>query len=359
MTGVKPRPQRLFLPPKEAGASVQMTLDDMELVRYQNTPLGEWSRRVLAIEQEKILNELGIDKYLPRGAADASVDVETDGLLVSGLVSSSGQVWSPGRAWHYPDDPVDVVDTVPLDEDEVAFVARAFWEGADAVLFRSMLPLAVIGAGEVEPSEGLPEPPQGGVIVAIVDGLDRNAVLELVSIVPGPQVFRLHDGKWHEDPAWVQIMRSIKPPAMVKLSEGQVPTVVQQVNQATAGEPFEPFDSKDKEKYVVASITESPYLSKLYRETTEAVIMTKVALAATAGRNITPKDRKNTEKLRRYWLYGKGAAKIRWGTPGAWRRCYRNVVKHMGPKMAPGYCTNLSKRLGGPGVATHVGSKKK
>lgn len=49
------------------------------------------------------------------------------------------------------------------------------------------------------------------------------------------------------------------------------------------------------------------------------------------------RNRGGAEKLRRYWLYGKGAAKIRWGTPGDWRRCVRQLSKYLGPR-AKGYC---------------------
>lgn len=35
-----------------------------------------------------------------------------------------------------------------------------------------------------------------------------------------------------------------------------------------------------------------------------------------AGREVTPKDKTNTEKLMNYWAHGEGAIKIKWGTPG-------------------------------------------
>ena len=60
-------------------------------------------------------------------------------------------------------------------------------------------------------------------------------------------------------------------------------------------------------------------------------------------------------KLVKYWIAGPGAAKIRWFTPGSWRRCYRQLSKYMSPGKAKGMCTNLSEMLGGHGVATHVG----
>ncbi len=49
------------------------------------------------------------------------------------------------------------------------------------------------------------------------------------------------------------------------------------------------------------------------------------------------RNRGNAETLRRYWTSGEGAAKIRWGTPGDWKRCVRYLAKYMGPR-SKGYC---------------------
>lgn len=58
------------------------------------------------------------------------------------------------------------------------------------------------------------------------------------------------------------------------------------------------------------------------------------------GQNNTPKDMKATEKLRQYWERGGGAAKIRWGEPGDFSRCVRQLVQHanMTKDQAEGYC---------------------
>jgi hypothetical protein len=65
------------------------------------------------------------------------------------------------------------------------------------------------------------------------------------------------------------------------------------------------------------------------------------ALLADAPLTVSPNPK--AEKLRRYWSTGKGAAKIRWNTPGDWKRCYRHLQKYMGLR-AKGYCQNLHKR---------------
>lgn len=53
----------------------------------------------------------------------------------------------------------------------------------------------------------------------------------------------------------------------------------------------------------------------------------------------------NADALRRYWLTGQGAAKIRWGTPGDFRRC----VRALNGKMTDpeGYCAELHKTATG------------
>ena len=52
--------------------------------------------------------------------------------------------------------------------------------------------------------------------------------------------------------------------------------------------------------------------------------------------------------LQRYWLAGKGAAKIRWNIPGDFKRCVHNLVKYF-PKDPEGLCNILhTKATGGP-----------
>ena len=52
--------------------------------------------------------------------------------------------------------------------------------------------------------------------------------------------------------------------------------------------------------------------------------------------------------LQRYWLAGKGAAKIRWGLPHDFNRCVRNLRKYF-PKNPEGLCNILhTKALGAP-----------
>lgn len=77
------------------------------------------------------------------------------------------------------------------------------------------------------------------------------------------------------------------------------------------------------------------------REVLRQITAAADALVADAPLTVSPDPR--AEKLRRYWSSGKGAAKLRWLTPGDWTRCYRHLRKYMGPR-AKGYCQNLHKR---------------
>ena len=61
----------------------------------------------------------------------------------------------------------------------------------------------------------------------------------------------------------------------------------------------------------------------------------------------------NAQTLRDYWSAGAGAAKIRWGTPGDWKRCVRAVSKFMGPR-AKGYCQLRHMQATGTTTSQHA-----
>lgn len=51
-----------------------------------------------------------------------------------------------------------------------------------------------------------------------------------------------------------------------------------------------------------------------------------------------------TGRIRRYWVRGKGAAKIRWGVPGDFNRCRRQLAKYIAnPNWLAGACANMHK----------------
>lgn len=81
----------------------------------------------------------------------------------------------------------------------------------------------------------------------------------------------------------------------------------------------------------------------------------------TAGREITPRDVANTERLKTFWAEGPGAARIVWGTDGDFMRCIANIQKAvtdggkppLSDHMIKGLCAELHKRATGftPGHA--------
>jgi hypothetical protein len=160
------------------------------------------------------------------------------------------------------------------------------------------------------------------VYLAIVSPDDPRAVFDLVSIVPAagnsmaPVTFKRADGKWVQDDQIFADLTSATPPPVVPLHGDALIDTLSQLD-----------------KTVVSS-----------------------ALAAAGGAD---RNRGNADKLRRYWLYGKGAAKIRWNTPGDWTRCYRQLRKYMGVR-AKGYCSLRHKEATGtwPGSKKNIGKKK-
>lgn len=62
-----------------------------------------------------------------------------------------------------------------------------------------------------------------------------------------------------------------------------------------------------------------------------------------------------TARIRRYWVRGKGATKIRWGVPGDFDRCRRQLRKYVqNPEWLAGLCANMHKEAIGvwPGQET-------
>lgn len=69
--------------------------------------------------------------------------------------------------------------------------------------------------------------------------------------------------------------------------------------------------------------------------------------------------RGNAAALRRYWGSGAGAAKIRWGTPGDWGRCNKQLSRYLGSR-ARGYCQLMHIRQTGAatGSRRNVGRRR-
>lgn len=168
--------------------------------------------------------------------------------------------------------------------------------------------------------------------LAIVSQDDPSAVMDLVAIVPKtatstePIVYKRDGDKWVQDDQTLADLKSATKPPVVELDKESLNDVLMQMSESkpTAPKPAEA---------VAASL-----------------LTVLDAFVAAGGLD---RNRGNAEKLRRYWTRGEGAAKIRWGTPGDWKRCVKHLAKYLGPR-AKGYCQLRHKDALGYYTATHA-----
>lgn len=223
--------------------------------------------------------------------------------------------------------------TVDLTEADVAAIIRALTDGANVVIMRPYAPAARLDLPILSSVES--DLPSGAVPVAIVDELDRTAVLEVLAVAPGPQVYIRTQGAWAPDDAWQSTLASISPPPMVKLEGALLSSVIAQVDAHDLG-------SGQPEEVPADEAVQSSSARPEWQRRSDEVALQAALLAASSVVN----KAKGAEHLRQYWGYGKGAAKIRWGTKGDWTRCYRHLKKYMGPR-AKGYCNLMHARVTG------------
>lgn len=167
--------------------------------------------------------------------------------------------------------------------------------------------------------------------MAIVAEDDPRAVMDLVSLVPAstastqPMTFKRADGEWVKDEKILRDLNSATPPPVIVLDDPTLEDVLRQV---------------DGDTEIIAAL-------EAVRDSTLLPLWgPKGEIAALVSAGGLDRNRGNAEQLRRYWLYGRGAAKIRWNSPGDWTRCVRHLSKYMGPR-AKGYCALRHKEATG------------
>lgn len=74
--------------------------------------------------------------------------------------------------------------------------------------------------------------------------------------------------------------------------------------------------------------------------------------------DVNPGDSGGNNNLEHYWKFGKGAIKIRWGTPGDWTRCNRHLVKYVGPERAARICATWHHEMTGLWPGHHGGKNE-
>lgn len=168
--------------------------------------------------------------------------------------------------------------------------------------------------------------------LAIVSPDDLTAVMDVVALAPASTqstetvAYTRTAGKWQRNDQILMDLKSATPPPVVSLDDQEIlNTVLKETDQASP------------------AIAASAYEFGLFWDK----VVDPILAAGGLDRN-----RGNAEELRRYWTHGKGALKIRWGTPGDWTRCVRQLSKYMGPR-AKGYCQLRHKEATG----VYTGSK--
>jgi hypothetical protein len=200
---------------------------------------------------------------------------------------------------------------------------------------------------------------------AVVSPDDASAVMDLVALVPEngtstqPVAYKRADKQWVLDEQIVRDLKSATPPPVVPLDASILDNILKQVDgltEVTASgaiiasllsdspleldDDYSPFDELSAEDYALLE---------------EEGLLENFAIQAAGGLD---RNRGNAEELRRYWTHGKGALKIRWGTPGDWTRCVRHLSKYLGVR-AKGYCQLRHKDALGYYTATHAKIDKK
>jgi hypothetical protein len=256
------------------------------------------------------------DELMANKTPNAYNDPRLRAFLEKKVVNKDGTVSYPNAIWYRPDTkgvkPSDVEAFDPKKTTEENWKPKPWL---------TQPPKGFTSAAESKEVELNPEtsdvPP---VYMAIVSPDDPQAVMELVSLVPAtnktttPMTYKRKPGKWEKDEQILNDLNSPTPPPVIVLDDDNLALVLDQI---------------DSVKPATASISNID--SRI------------IALMAAGG---VDKNKGNAEQLRRYWLYGKGAAKIRWNTPGDWTRCVRQLSKYMGPR-SKGYCALRHKEATG------------
>ena len=184
--------------------------------------------------------------------------------------------------------------------------------------------------------------------LAIVAKDDSDAVMDVIALVPAnkqstvPTAFRRELGKWKLYPQVMDDLRSATPPPVVKLDETSLQNVLSQMEGTQATTAAATMDH-------VLMVLFGPDETEMQLRAAE-FLADQEALTAAGGAD---RNRGNAERLRRYWVHGEGAAKIRWGTAGDWKRCVRHLSKFLGVR-AKGYCQLRHKDALGFYTATHA-----
>lgn len=240
---------------------------------------------------------------------------------------------------------------------------------------------------------------------AIVDEIDKTAVMDAIAIVKqggAPVTFIRTNGAWTPSPDTLTILQGSTPPPVVELDDPEmVKTVLAQIDAHDSGadiaevseeEAVQPgeapiaasgfampdgsfniIEPRDIEEAVVASgATPDIFVKAHIRKRARAlnrmdlvpVGWREFSLAEVgeleASKNLygefgeilvaggaVRRGGGNAAQLKAYWTTGKGALKVKWGSPGDLTRCHRHLSKYVGVQRAWGLANSYHKHLFG------------
>jgi hypothetical protein len=263
-----------------------------------------------------------IQQIMDSPTPNAYNDPSLRSFLEKSSKSANGETLYPNAIWYRP----DLRGVKPGDVDKYkATKSLTPSPGKNPASWLQQKPKGFTSAAESAPKNKELTPDTSDVppiYIAIVSPDDPQAVMDLVSLIPAstnstsPMTFIRKPGKWEKNEQVLNDLNSPTPPPVVVLDDETLATVLEQVDSI------------------------KPMTSSGYDDSDMKIVAAMIA-AGGADRN-----KGNAEELRQYWLTGKGAAKIRWGTGGDWTRCVRQLSKYMGPR-AKGYCALRHKEATG------------
>lgn len=251
---------------------------------------------------------------------------------------------------------------------------------------------------------------------AVVDEVDKTAVMDAIAIRKSadnlPEAYTREAGAWVKNDDMLANLRGSTPPPVVELDDTEtVKTVLAQIDEHDGASEDVPDDISSSEQiqdlsvgfemndgsFSIKSVSDledtltvfsfvAPTEDEIAHVRKRAMALNRLDLVPSEWRNITMQQRGLTAaaqsplmgeygeilaagvpgvadtpsdfaaaaaRLKNYWTRGKGAAKIRWGTPGDLTRAHRHLAKYVGDGRAWGLAQNYHKSLFNVSNTTH------
>lgn len=186
----------------------------------------------LAASLERIGYYTSEDLYKYLGICDSEDDCIVRSLVrVASGAPDEWEVWNGAdKTWdELSADSIRKFDAFELDREMVGFTAAAFSEkGVEGVRLVFAAPAAYLPFQPV--TAAAPSDVQKIHFYAIVDATDTSAVMDLVSISPGPIVKVRNKGKWEDGSKSLALLTGINPPPLVELDAKTLQMVMAQID---------------------------------------------------------------------------------------------------------------------------------